>query len=65
MHPAHQDISVLIKRFLNVHKGHMVGGRPLLEIGRESTMCKKVKLSHLNGPLFFQFLLPCELLAHR
>ena len=39
MHPTHQDISILIKYLLNIHKRHMVGNRPPLEIGREHTVC--------------------------
>ena len=55
MHPAHQDISVLIEQPLHVHKRHTVRSRPMLEIGRENVMGKKVGFRGLNGTFFFQF----------
>src|SRR6185437_2581008 len=55
MHPAHQDISVLIKHLLNVHKWYMVESRPMFEISCENVVCKEMEFPGLNCTFFFQF----------
>ena len=54
VHPAKQDIPVLIERLHNVYKWHTVGGRPILQIRSYNTMCKKEEFAARNCTFFFQ-----------
>lgn len=55
MHPAHENVAVVIEHRLNVHERHMVDSGPVLKLSGEHGMDEEMQFSRFNGPFLFEF----------
>ncbi len=55
VHPANQNIPVLIEHLHNIYKGHTVGDCPILQTRCQDSVCQKGEFDLHNSVFFFQF----------